>query len=102
MNAEMVMSIHEAHSHNRNGDKVLLITHLNTVVYADASARKLIKVPSIRDSIKANALVVENPVSRMIAQFIVGIVQTSFPIAIFNTSDAAFEWLKQFETGNAN
>lgn len=69
LDADIMLSIHEAYHHNSNGEPVLLITHFNTVVYADASARKLTKHPTITNAIQANALVVESPLSKMIAQY---------------------------------
>lgn len=76
------------------GRKRLSIVEISAVSYMDKEARDLFSGPSTVPHIQAMALVANNPVSRVIGNFFIGINRPSFPVKLFESTTEAKKWLK--------
>jgi hypothetical protein len=75
------------------GKKLLLVEPKNVLKISSKTRRfQITEGPKIVDKI---AQIVENPVTRTIGSFYLGLSKMSIPIKMFNEVDEAIKWLKE-------
>jgi len=78
---------------DRDGKGVLLLVHFKNLVGMDKVSRKFVNTDEMIQSHKACAMFVSNPLSKLIANFFLGINKPNFIISSFTNVDAAKKWL---------
>jgi hypothetical protein len=73
-----------------------LLVDLRAVKGMDREARAYYSSAEAADKITALALLVESPVSRLVANFLIGFNKVPVPTKLFTSPDEAVAWLKQF------
>ena len=74
-------------------DRCAIIVDLREGVRPDKAARDFLKQPEISASVSAMALVVGNPLSRIVGNFLVGFNRPPFPTQLFTSVEQAHAWL---------
>ncbi len=72
---------------------VLLLVDLNNLIGITKEARTMVSNPDMTKTHKAVAMLVNNPLTRLIASFFLGLNKPKFPIKSFTNSDDAILWL---------
>ena len=72
---------------------VLLLVDLNNLIGITKEARTMVSNPDMTKTHKAVAMLVSNPLTRLIASFFLGLNKPKFPIKSFTNSDDAILWL---------
>ena len=72
---------------------VLLLVDLNNLIGVTKEARTMVSNPHMTKTHKAVAMLVSNPLTRLIASFFLGLNKPKFPIKSFTNSDDAILWL---------
>tara|TARA_B110000091_G_scaffold183153_1_gene201677 strand:- start:892 stop:1266 length:375 start_codon:yes stop_codon:yes gene_type:complete len=72
---------------------VLLLVDLNNLIGVTKEARTMVSNPDMTKTHKAVAMLVSNPLTRLIASFFLGLNKPKFPIKSFTNSDDAILWL---------
>jgi hypothetical protein len=72
---------------------VLLLVDLNNLIGVTKEARTMVSNPDMTKTHKAVAMLVNNPLTRLIASFFLGLNKPKFPIKSFTNSDDAILWL---------
>jgi hypothetical protein len=62
----------------------------------DREARKYFAGEEARQTVRAQAIVVGSPVSRVLGNFYLGLSPPQTPIRLFTSEDEALEWLKGY------
>lgn len=75
-----------------------VLVDMRGVLSETREAREYFASPEVAEKVSAVALVVESPVSRMIANFLIRLTKHYVPTRMFSDSAIAQQWLKQ--TGN--
>jgi len=78
---------------NHDGEGVLLLVHFKNLVGMDKASRKFVNTGDMVNAHKACAMFVNNPLSKLIANFFLGINKPNFIISSFTNVDAAKKWL---------
>ena len=82
---------------NESGEGVLLLVHFKNLVGMDKFSRKFINTHRMVVAHKACAMLVHNSLSRLIANFFLGINKPNFVISSFTDIEKAREWLLKQE-----
>ena len=72
---------------------VLLLVDLNNLIGVTKEARTMVSNPDMTKTHKAVAMLVSNPLTRLIASFFLGLNKPKFPIKSFTNSDDGILWL---------
>ena len=72
---------------------VLLLVDLNNLIGVTKEVRTMVSNPDMTKTHKAVAMLVSNPLTRLIASFFLGLNKPKFPIKSFTNSDDAILWL---------
>ena len=72
---------------------VVCLTNIKTV---SKESRDIYSSDEMGDTISAAALLVGNPVSRIMGNFYIGINKTKMPVRMFTRRDEAKKWLRDF------
>jgi len=78
---------------DHDGDGVLLLVHFKNLVGMDKLSRKFVNTDEMVKTHKACAMFVNNPLSKLIANFFLGINKPNFIISSFTNVDTAKKWL---------
>ena len=73
-----------------------VMVDIRNIKSVDMKARKYYSGKEATKYLKAAALVISNPVSRVIGNFYMGINKTVFPFRLFTNREDAINWLKSF------
>ena len=79
-----------------NGIKRPIIVDISNIKSVSKESRDIYSSEEMGDIISAAALIVSNPVSRILGNFYMGISKTKMPVRMFATSKDAKNWLKDF------
>lgn len=73
-----------------------LLVDINNIKAVSKESRGIYSSEETAKYLSAAALLVGNPVSRIIGNFYLGINKTCMPVKMFADTDKAFAWLKTF------
>ena len=73
-----------------------ILVDIRNVKTVSKESRRIYSSADTGKSLSAAALLIENPVSRIIGNFYLGINKTVMPVKLFNAQEDAFAWLKTF------
>ncbi len=76
-----------------------ILVELDNVKTVSKESRAIYSSPETAEVISAAALLVGNPVSRIIGNFYLGLNKSVMPVKMFTNRDEAFLWLKTFLPG---
>lgn len=76
------------------GEKCSTLVIMSSVLSQDAETRRIYDEMTVSGLFFATALVVNNPLSRAIASFAIGLSKPQVPIKLFDTVEKGIEWLK--------
>ena len=82
---------------DETGQGVLLLVHFKNLVGMDKFSRKFVNTHRMVVAHKACAMLVHNSLSRLIANFFLGINKPNFVISSFTNIEKAREWLLKQE-----
>ena len=77
-------------------EKKPIVVDLTNIKTVSKESRDIYSSDEIGAIISAAALIVGNPVSRIMGNFYVGINKTKMPVRIFTRRDEAKKWLRDF------
>ncbi|MBI1800621.1 MAG: STAS/SEC14 domain-containing protein [Chloroflexi bacterium] len=78
-----------------HGEYIPLLVDMRRTKFVDREARAYYASPASRIT-KAVALLVSSPVSRVLANFFLGLHTPKVPIKMFTSETEALKWLKRF------
>ncbi len=90
---EDAKEIRAKHLEAASGIKYPILVDMKNILGLDNDARKYF---SANDFYLAVAMLIESPVSRVIANFFIGISKPPVPAKMFTSEEKAIEWLKRF------
>ncbi len=93
MNFEMVLKAREVYNGLSEGHRINLIVDLTGVKQVDMDARKSMSDDNFQERIAVMAIVVRDPISRMIGNFMIGLNKPKIPLQLFSSFDAARKWI---------
>jgi len=73
-----------------------IIVDLSNIKRVSKESRDMYSSEEMGDTISAAALIVSNPVSRILGNFYMGISKTRMPVRMFASSSDAKDWLMDF------
>lgn len=73
-----------------------IIVDISKIKAVSKESRDIYSSEEMGGTISAAALIVSNPVSRIIGNFYMGISKTKMPVRMFATTSDAKDWLKDF------
>jgi hypothetical protein len=73
-----------------------IIVDISNIKTVSKESRDIYSSEEMGDTISAAALIVSNPVSRIMGNFYMGISKTKMPVRMFTRIDEAKKWLKDF------
>ncbi|MFC2111728.1 hypothetical protein ACFLTA_00520 [Bacteroidota bacterium] len=73
-----------------------ILVDINNIKTVSKESRSIYSSEKTAEVFSAAALLVGNPVSRIIGNFYLGINKSAMPIKMFTNSDEALAWLKTF------
>lgn len=79
-----------------HGRKVPILINLGTMRSMSKEARDYLAGEKGAQATQCQALVVNNPIGKVIGNFFLGLNKPSFPIKLFTSEEAAIEWLRGF------
>ncbi len=82
-----------------NGQRRPILVDITNLKSVSKESRGIYSSPETARFLSAAALLVGNPVSRIIGNFYLGINKTSIPVKIFTRKNDAVSWLKTFLEG---
>lgn len=77
-----------------NGKYRLILVDMREIKAIDAAARRYLS-KNTGNYFAAVALLVRSPLSRVVANFFIGLNRTEYPVQLFTSEDAAVAWLRQ-------
>ena len=77
-------------------EKRPIIVDLSNIKTVSKESRDIYSSQEMGDTISAAALIVSNPVSRILGNFYMGISKTRMPVRMFASSCDAKDWLMDF------
>lgn len=78
------------------GKKYPLVIDIRTLLYMDREAREYFASAAATKSLKACALLISSPTSRILADFFIKFHKPAIPTRAFNNLESAEKWLKSF------
>jgi hypothetical protein len=72
----------------------LCLVDLRQIHSLDKGARKIFSNPSINSTVTAQAIIVHSPISRIIANFFLGLNKLAWPTRLFTSVEEGLAWLK--------
>jgi hypothetical protein len=87
---------------NGNLGDNLVVCDIKNAIGVSREARNVSKALTYLYVYKAVAIVVENPLSRLIASFFVSFSTAGFPIKTFESSLKSKNWLTKYKVSNGN
>jgi hypothetical protein len=82
------------------GKRCAVVVQMTTLLSQDAEARRVYAERMGPDLFYAAALVATNPISRAIASFFLGLTKPKIPTRVFDSFDAALDWVAELRMGN--
>lgn len=79
-----------------NGGRRPILVDINNIKTVSKESRGIYSSEETAKCLSAAALLIGNPVSRIMGNFYLGINKTSMPVKMFTGSDEAVTWLKTF------
>jgi hypothetical protein len=76
------------------GKKCSTLVIMSNVLSQDAETRKIYDEMTVSGLFFGTALVVNNPLSRAIASFAIGLSKPQVPVKLFDTVEKGIEWLR--------
>ena len=76
--------------------KLPVLIEMENVKSVEREARAYYSSKEATNYITAAALLITNPVNRIIGNFYMGLNKTAFPFRLFSEKDKAIKWLKQY------
>lgn len=73
-----------------------LLVDIRNIRSVERKAREFYSSPATSKYLKATALLIENPVSRIIGNFYLGLNKPVLPLRLFTNKEEAIDWLKSF------
>lgn len=73
-----------------------LLVDIRGIQGMDRAARAYYSSAEVGQTLKAIALLIESPVSKVLANFFLGLNKASVPVRLFTSEEAALTWLKNF------
>lgn len=78
------------------GKKYPLVVDIRTLAYMDREAREYFAGPDSTKSIKACAIIISSPTSKILGEFFVKFYQPLVPTQSFKNLESAKEWLQTY------
>ena len=75
-----------------------ILVDINNLKTVSKESRSIYSSEKTAEYLTAAALLVGNPVSRIMGNFYLGINKTSMPVKMFTNTEEAIDWLKTFLT----
>lgn len=94
MNYEMVEQTRRAYDGLSERGKIRLIVDMIGVKQVDKDARKSLSDKHSEERIEAMAILVRDPISRMIGNFLIGLNKPTVPLKLFSDFDSARNWIE--------
>jgi len=91
--ARVAVDYQTAYAH-KLGKKCSTLVIMSNVLSQDAETRRIYDEMTVSGLFYATALIVNNPLSRAIASFAIGLSKPQVPIKLFDTVEKGIEWLK--------
>jgi hypothetical protein len=76
------------------GKKCSTLVIMSNVLSQDAETRRIYNEMTISGHFFATALIVNNPLSRAVASFAIGLSKPTVPIKLFDSVEKGIEWLR--------
>jgi hypothetical protein len=76
------------------GKKCSTLVIMSNVLSQDAETRRIYNEMTLSGQFFGTALIVNNPLSRAIASFAIGLSKPGVPIKLFDTIEKGIEWLR--------
>jgi hypothetical protein len=73
-----------------------IVVDITNIKSVSKESRDIYASEEMGETISAAALIVGNPVSRIMGNFYIGINKTKIPVRMFTTTGEAIKWLKEF------
>ena len=77
-------------------EKRPIVVYLTNIKKVSKESRDIYSSEDIGSLISAAALIVGNPVSRIMGNFYIGINMTKMPVRMFTSTENAIKWLRDF------
>jgi hypothetical protein len=81
------------------GTKCGLVVVLNNLLSQDAESRKVYSEGALPELFFGSALVVNNPLSRAIGSFFIGLSKPGVPLTLVNSIEDGIAWLESIRKG---
>src|SRR5215212_6277647 len=81
------------------GERYALLVDMRQIRSQDREARQYYTRPGCEKTLRAVAIVIASPMSRVIGNFFIGFGTRSVPNRLFTSETEAMEWLKSFGDG---
>jgi hypothetical protein len=79
---------------SRLGKKCSTLVIMSNVLSQDAETRRIYDEMTVSGHFFGTALIVNNPLSRAIASFAIGLSKPQVPVKLFDTVEKGIEWLR--------
>jgi hypothetical protein len=83
------------------GKRCAVVVQMTSLLSQDADARRIYAERIGPELFFAAALVATNPISRAIASFFLGLSKPKIPTRVFESFDAALDWVAELRNGTA-
>ena len=89
------MELWEAVKSVIGGKTCLLFADIRNTDPVDAESRRYFSRPETKELIRAVALLVQSPFSRVVGSLFLGVNRLPIPVRLFTSEEQALEWLKR-------
>jgi hypothetical protein len=92
---ELTVEVTRAHVAAANGEKRPVLADVRGVLSTDRASRELAVAPDVTGATLRMAILVGNPVTRVIGGFFLRVTTPRYPTRIFSDEQQAREWLRE-------
>lgn len=78
------------------GQVMPAVADISAIKHVDKDARQFISSPQAGEDLSALAVIINNPVTRMIGNFFLKFHQPAYPFRLFTSVEDATQWIKKF------
>lgn len=78
------------------GRKMPAVADISSIKHVDKKTRQYVSSPQAGEDLTALAVIINNPVTRMMGNFFVKFHQPEYPFRFFTNVEEATEWIKKF------
>jgi hypothetical protein len=92
---DLTIDVARAHVAAANGEKRPVLADLRGLLSADRASRELAVAPDVTGATLRMAILVGNPVTRVLGGFFLRVTTPSYPTRIFSDEQEARAWLRE-------